>query len=142
MLFQVARTLAMAHLLTSPQTNPRARARKSLGPGLKSSKSRRQGICLDDFFFCRAPNFVRKPFPEPKTTKFVNFPFFRKLLAGKSLKLLKRMFFCKVLLFRKRKKDGITAAKYNVGPGPAGRHTTQTKPRVFVSMRWPPGGIL
>ena len=50
--------VAMAHLLTSPKANPRARARKSLGPALKSSKSRRQGIFLD----CRPPNRLRKPF--------------------------------------------------------------------------------
>ena len=43
--------MAMAHLLTSPKANLRARARKSLGPGLKSSKSRRQGIFLDDFLW-------------------------------------------------------------------------------------------
>ena len=38
-------------------------------PKKNDPKSRRQGADLDDFFFGRAPKFVRKPFPGPKPTK-------------------------------------------------------------------------
>ena len=70
----------MAHLLTSPKANPRARARKSLGPALKSSKSRRQGTDLD--VFLPGPKFRQEAVSGAKNLKIVICCFFgSKILA-------------------------------------------------------------